>query len=60
MRRRKSHNENILNYLLAKGRRTPFSINASYLILSLMEEEPVLNSFHIEGTQAEKENLVIV
>ena len=33
MRRRKSHNENILNYLLAKGRRTPFSINASYLIL---------------------------
>ena len=33
MRRQKPHNENILNYLLRKGRHTPFSINASYLIL---------------------------
>ena len=29
------------------------------MILSLMEEEPVLNSFHIEGDKAEKEQLVI-
>ncbi|WP_406532095.1 N-6 DNA methylase [Methanobrevibacter sp.] len=33
MRRPKSHNENILNYLLGKGRRTSSSSNASYLIL---------------------------
>lgn len=32
---------------------------ASYLILSLMEEIPVLNAFHIEGSQSEKEKLDI-
>lgn len=33
MRNAKSHNENILNYLLRKGRRASPSSNASYLIL---------------------------
>ncbi len=37
---------------------------ASYLILSLAEEEPVLNSFHIEGPVenriSEKEELIIL
>ena len=37
---------------------------ASYLILSLAEEEPVLNSFHIEGPEenriSEKEELIIL
>lgn len=33
---------------------------ASYMILSLMNrDEPVLNSFHIEGTDSTKEELVI-
>lgn len=32
---------------------------ASYLILSLMEEIPVLNAFHMEGSQSEKEKLDI-
>ena len=33
---------------------------ASYMILSLMDDaNPVLNSFHIEGTDAAKEELVI-
>ena len=33
---------------------------ASYMILSLMEpEQPVLNSFHIEGDESTKEDLVI-
>lgn len=33
MRNAKSHNENILNYMLRKGRRVSTSSNASYLIL---------------------------
>ncbi|MCR5686011.1 MAG: M67 family metallopeptidase [Lachnospiraceae bacterium] len=37
--------------------------NATYLILSLAEEEPVLNAFHVEGPQeartVRKEDLVI-
>ena len=37
-----------------------FDSSASYLILSLMNDEPVLNSFHIEGDTATKEELVIV
>lgn len=42
-----------------EDKRLAYDSSASYLILSLMEEEPVLNSFHIEGDRAEKENLVI-
>ena len=37
-----------------------FDKNASYLILSLMDKDnPVLNSFHIDGLNAEKEELII-
>ncbi|MBP5243044.1 MAG: M67 family metallopeptidase [Clostridia bacterium] len=32
---------------------------ASYLILSLAAEEPVLNSFHVEGSEASKEEIII-
>lgn len=40
--------------------RLAYDKNASYLILSLMEEgNPVLNSFHIENGAANKEELVI-
>ena len=40
--------------------RLAYDSTASYLILSLMDaEHPVLNSFHIEGTDAEKEDLQI-
>ena len=42
-----------------EDKRLAFDSTASYLILSLMEAEPVLNSFHIEGSNAEKEALVI-
>ena len=42
-----------------EDKRLAYDSTASYLILSLMEEEPVLRSFHIEGTDAEKEDLVI-
>ena len=42
-----------------EDKRLAYDSSASYLILSLMEDEPVLNSFHIEGMQAEKEVLVI-
>lgn len=42
-----------------EDKRLAYDSSASYLILSLMDEEPVLNSFHIEGDKAEKENLVI-
>lgn len=43
-----------------EDKRLAYDSSASYLILSLMDEEPVLNSFHIEGDKAEKEELVIV
>lgn len=44
-----------------EDKRLAFDKSASYLILSLMERDsPVLNSFHIEGDLAEKENLVLV
>ena len=33
--------------------------NASYMIMSLMAENPVINSFHIEGGQVTKEDLRI-
>ncbi|MBO5209354.1 MAG: M67 family metallopeptidase [Lachnospiraceae bacterium] len=40
--------------------RLAYDKNASYLILSLMEEgKPVLNSFHVENETANKEELVI-
>ena len=43
-----------------EDKRLAFDSKASYMILSLMDREnPVLNSFHIEGTDAEKENLQI-
>lgn len=43
-----------------EDKRLAYDSSASYLILSLMDDEPVLNSFHIEGDKAEKEELVIV
>lgn len=43
-----------------EDKRLAYDKNASYMILSLMDrEKPVLNSFHIEGEDAEKEELVI-
>jgi len=43
-----------------EDKRLAYDSKASYMILSLMElEHPVLNSFKIEGDQAEKETLVI-
>ena len=36
-----------------------FDSNASYMIRSFMAENPVLNSFHIENGQVEKEDLRI-
>jgi proteasome lid subunit RPN8/RPN11 len=42
-----------------EDKRLAYDSSASYLILSLMEEEPVLNSFHIKGEEAQKEELVI-
>ena len=43
-----------------EDKRLAYDSKASYMILSLMnKEEPVLNSFHISGTDSEKEQLVI-
>lgn len=43
-----------------EDKRLAYDSSASYLILSLMErDKPVLNSFHIFGNQAEKEELII-
>ena len=42
-----------------EDKRLAFDSSASYLILSLMDDEPVLNSFHIEGDTAYKEELII-
>ena len=42
-----------------EDKRLAYDSSASYLILSLMDTEPVLNSFHIEGDKAEKEELII-
>ena len=43
-----------------EDKRLAYDSSASYLILSLMEQDnPVLNSFHIEGNQTEKEELII-
>ncbi|MBR4767034.1 MAG: M67 family metallopeptidase [Clostridia bacterium] len=44
-----------------EDKRLAYDSKASYLILSLAEREnPVLNSFHIEGTNSNKEDLIIV
>lgn len=43
-----------------EDKRLAYDSSASYMILSLMDESnPVLNSFHIEGSTSEKEDLVI-
>jgi proteasome lid subunit RPN8/RPN11 len=43
-----------------EDKRLAYDSKASYMILSLMDREnPVLNSFKIEGVNAEKEELVI-
>lgn len=43
-----------------EDKRLAFDSKASYMILSLMDREnPVLNSFSIQGDNAEKEQLVI-
>lgn len=42
-----------------EDKRLAYDSSASYLILSLAEEPPVLNSFHIEGNMAEKESLFV-
>ena len=39
--------------------RLAFDKNASYFILSLAGEEPLLNAFHIENGENRKENLII-
>ena len=39
--------------------RLSFDPNASYMILSLMAENPVLNSFHVENKEVSKEDLRI-
>ncbi len=43
-----------------EDKRLAYDSKASYMILSLMDDaNPVLNSFHIEGTDSAKEELVI-
>lgn len=42
-----------------EDRRLAFDKNAAYFILSLSEDTPVLNVFHIEGGESRKENLEI-
>lgn len=42
-----------------EDKRLAYDSTASYMILSLMNDDPVLNSFHIEGDTAVKEELVI-
>ncbi len=41
----------------AEDKRLAYDSGASYLILSLAGQYPALNSFHIEGNDAEKEEL---
>lgn len=44
-----------------EDKRLAYDSKASYMILSLMNrEEPVLNSFRISGTDAQKEQLEII
>ena len=43
-----------------EDKRLAYDSSASYMILSLIEpENPVLNSFHIEGTDSTKEELIM-
>lgn len=43
-----------------EDKRLAYDKTASYLILSLMDrDDPVLNSFHIDGADAQREELVI-
>lgn len=44
-----------------EDKRLAYDSTASYMILSLADRKnPVLNSFHIEGTESTKEDLIIV
>lgn len=43
-----------------EDKRLAYDSRASYLILSLMDQKPVLNSFHVENGEAYRENLEIV
>lgn len=43
-----------------EDKRLAHDSKASYLILSLMEEAPVLNAFHIEGNGVTKERLEFI
>lgn len=43
-----------------EDKRLAFDKNASYLILSLAGEEPVLNAFHIENGNSRTEHLEII
>lgn len=42
-----------------EDKRLAYDSHASYMILSLMEEIPVLRSFHIENGTAEEEQLIM-
>lgn len=43
-----------------EDKRLSYDHNASYMIMSLMDNErPVLNSFHFDGTNSTKEELII-
>lgn len=42
-----------------EDKRLAFDKNATYFILSLAQETPVLNAFHIESGESRKENLEI-
>ncbi|MDD5800495.1 MAG: M67 family metallopeptidase [Coriobacteriales bacterium] len=43
-----------------EDKRLSYDHDASYLILSLAQEQPVLNSFHFDGVESTKEKLEIV
>lgn len=44
-----------------EDKRLAYDSTASYMILSLMDiEKPTLNSFHIEGNESSKEELIII
>ncbi len=43
-----------------EDKRLAYDSTASYMILSLMNDTPVLNSFHVENNEASKEELTIV
>ena len=43
-----------------EDKRLSYDHNASYMIISLMDNErPVLNSFHFDGTNSTKEELIV-